>query len=215
MWPDSTWSTINIADDEATSPHLQDIITIPKVATTKDSKSDSTQQTSTNNGSNMTQETRNNNITAIVLSIIFTLVLTLIIVLVVMLIIVKLSRYKHRSGSDWSQVPLVDSDGPQEVDIKLNVHASSVYECNSLVQIFFQDAATSMCTLDLDKVLDSDGKSERHLGEIADAMTDWKGEIAEILNLSLADVNNIETANKDRLDLQKYVKACRTMNVLD
>ena len=37
--------------------------------------------------------------------------------------------------------------------------------------------------MNLDKVLDSDGKGEVHLGEIADAMPVWEGKIAEMLHL--------------------------------
>ena len=41
--------------------------------------------------------------------------------------------------------------------------------------IFFKHVAG----FNLDKVLDSDGKSELHLGKIADAMTEWEGKSAE------------------------------------
>ena len=67
-----------------------------------------------------------------------------------------------------------------------------------IMLFFFQDT-------NLDKVLDGNSKSGLHLGRIADAMTGWRGKIAEHLDLSPADVNVIETAHPGKLDLQKYV----------
>ena len=117
LWPESTTQV-----DEATSPHLQDLVTTQKVinhhATTTDSKSDLPDQTSTQG----TQEMQNNNTTAIVLSIVFTMVLILIIVLVAVVIIVKLSRTancKHKSDDSACQVLLQeDSNSLQEEKVK-------------------------------------------------------------------------------------------------
>ena len=77
--------------------------------------------------------------------------------------------------------------------------AASIHD-NIVHTVFFKDVAE----VNLDKVLDHDGKSELHLGKIADAMIDWEGKIAEYLNLSSPDVHEIKTAHSARLDLQKY-----------
>ena len=66
--------------------------------------------------------------------------------------------------------------------------------------IFFKHVAG----VNLDKVLDSDGKSELHLGKIADAMTEWEGKSAEHLRLSPPDIHEINKAHPARLDLQRY-----------
>jgi hypothetical protein len=118
--------------DGATSSHPQKMDTTQQVATTKDSTSDSNYQMtlSTDGGSiNKTHniETRNNSVTAIILSLIFILVSFFSILAVVLIIIVKLSRKtncKPRSSeSDGSasvdrQLLLVESDGLQEDDVK-------------------------------------------------------------------------------------------------
>ena len=59
--------------------------------------------------------------------------------------------------------------------------------------------------MNLDKVLDYDNKSEVHLGEIADTMTEWEGPIAEHLNLTPAEINDIKAEHPTKLGLQKYV----------
>lgn len=70
---------------------------------------------------------------------------------------------------------------------------------------FFKDVAE----VDLDKVLDDDEMSELHLGKIADAMSDWRGKIAEQLHLSFPETEEIKMANPTRLDLQKYENSTR------
>ena len=59
--------------------------------------------------------------------------------------------------------------------------------------------------MNLNEVLDNDGRSELYLGKIADAMTEWEGPIAEHLRLSPSEIANINAAHPARLDLQKYV----------
>ena len=53
----------------------------------------------------------------------------------------------------------------------------------------------------LNKVVDSDGVA-RHIGRIADSMTEWEGAIAENLGLTPADVANITTKHHSNLRLQ-------------
>ena len=56
----------------------------------------------------------------------------------------------------------------------------------------------------LDQVIDFGNKSAKHLGQIADAMTEWEGKIAEELQLSEADVAAIKTKHPMDLKLQTY-----------
>ena len=78
-------ATTNDSKSDSIATHQQSVSTTQQVATTEDSKSDSNNyQMSTNGSSSVTYETRNNSITAIVLSIIFTSVSVLIILVVVM-----------------------------------------------------------------------------------------------------------------------------------
>ena len=125
--------------DEVTSPHLQGLITTQKVIDHHPStnlQSDFPDQTSTQG----TQETRNNNTTAIVLSITFTLVLILIAVLslVAVLIIMKLSRKTNNRDhrSDESHVLLNHSDSQQEENLENNDPANVSYlPCESILII--------------------------------------------------------------------------------
>ena len=50
----------------------------------------------------------------------------------------------------------------------------------TLCILFFKDVAE----VNLDKVLDQDGKSELHLGKIADAMINWKGRAFQTISWS-------------------------------
>ena len=55
----------------------------------------------------------------------------------------------------------------------------------------------------LDQMLDFDsGGVPKHLGQIANSMREWEGDIAEGLGLSIAEVESIKY-NKDKLELQK------------
>ena len=57
----------------------------------------------------------------------------------------------------------------------------------------------------LDSVLDSDhGGVPKHLGQIADCLTEWEGRIADELGLTLADVASIKSKHPRILELQKY-----------
>ena len=42
----------------------------------------------------------------------------------------------------------------------------------------------------------------KHLGQIADSMTEWKGRISEVLQLTPADVASIEIRHPNELRLQ-------------
>ena len=55
----------------------------------------------------------------------------------------------------------------------------------------------------MDKVIDGDGHGVlKHLGRIADSMTEWEGRISDELNLTPADVENIHTKHPRCLKLQ-------------
>lgn len=55
----------------------------------------------------------------------------------------------------------------------------------------------------LDLVIDStNGGVSKHLGEIADLMSEWEGRIAEHLGLTPADVSNIKQKHPNELRLQ-------------
>jgi hypothetical protein len=55
----------------------------------------------------------------------------------------------------------------------------------------------------LDQVVDSEhGGVSKHLGQIADAMYEWEGPIAEQLELTRADVAAIKTEHPNKLRLQ-------------
>ena len=54
-------------------------------------------------------------------------------------------------------------------------------------------------------MIDFGNKSAKHLGQIADTMTEWEGKIAEELQLSVADVAAIKTEHPTKLKLQTYV----------
>jgi hypothetical protein len=55
----------------------------------------------------------------------------------------------------------------------------------------------------LDQVVDSEhGGVSKHLGQIADAMYEWEGSIAEQLELTNADVAAIKTEHPNKLRLQ-------------
>lgn len=59
--------------------------------------------------------------------------------------------------------------------------------------------------LNLDQVLDSGNRDvSKHLGRIADSMCEWEGRVAEVLELSSADVENIKEKHKQKFNLQKY-----------
>lgn len=90
---------------------------------------------------------------------------------------------------------------PIHIRLSLNYESDHDFICANV--FCFQDIAR----INLDKVLDSDGKSELHLGKIADAMIEWEGKIAEHLCLTPADINDVKAAHPMRLDLQKYVTA--------
>ena len=53
----------------------------------------------------------------------------------------------------------------------------------------------------LDKEIDADGVL-KHLGQIADSMTEWEGRISEQLGLKPADVASIYTKHPRKLKLQ-------------
>ena len=57
----------------------------------------------------------------------------------------------------------------------------------------------------LDLVLDSDNSRgvSRHLGEIADQMSEWEGPIAEYLGLNPPEIAGIKTKHPANLQLQK------------
>ena len=44
---------------------------------------------------------------------------------------------------------------------------------------------------------------EIHLGKIADSMTEWEGPIADRLELTASDVEEIKTKHQQKLKLQK------------
>ena len=44
---------------------------------------------------------------------------------------------------------------------------------------------------------------ERHLGEIADLMTEWEGQISDMLKLRASDVEEIKTKYPQKFKLQK------------
>ena len=53
----------------------------------------------------------------------------------------------------------------------------------------------------MNKEIDADGVL-RHLGQIADSMTEWEGKISEKLELTPADVASIHTQYPKKLKLQ-------------
>ena len=53
----------------------------------------------------------------------------------------------------------------------------------------------------LNQVVDPDGVP-RHIGRIADSMTEWEGAISENLGLTPADVESIKTKHPFKLHLQ-------------
>ena len=58
----------------------------------------------------------------------------------------------------------------------------------------------------LDQVVDySSGGVPKHLGKIADSMSEWEGSIAEQLGLTPAEVAAIKTKHPSELSLQTYV----------
>ena len=58
----------------------------------------------------------------------------------------------------------------------------------------------------LDQVVDySSGGVPKHLGKIADSMSEWEGSIAEQLGLTPAEVAAIKTKHPLELSLQTYV----------
>ena len=55
----------------------------------------------------------------------------------------------------------------------------------------------------LDKEIDADNNGVlKHLGQIADSMTEWEGRIADELNLTPADVASIHTQHPNSLKQQ-------------
>ena len=55
----------------------------------------------------------------------------------------------------------------------------------------------------MDKVIDGDGHGVlKHLGQIADSMTEWEGRISDELKLTSADVASIHTKYPRKLKLQ-------------
>ena len=61
----------------------------------------------------------------------------------------------------------------------------------------------SLVTTVLDKEIDSDSDGvPKHLGQIAKAMTEWEGRIADSLDLTQADVNAIKLKHPSNLELQ-------------
>ena len=55
----------------------------------------------------------------------------------------------------------------------------------------------------LDNVIDADGHGVlKHLGRIADSMTEWEGRISDELKLTPADVASIHTKHPRNLKLQ-------------
>ena len=57
----------------------------------------------------------------------------------------------------------------------------------------------------LDLVLDSENPFgvSKHLGEIADHMSEWEGPIAECLGLSDPEIANVKAKHPGKLQLQK------------
>ena len=56
----------------------------------------------------------------------------------------------------------------------------------------------------LDWVLDAENHGvSKHLGRIADSITEWEGRIAEELELSDADIESIKQKHQSNLALQK------------
>ena len=54
----------------------------------------------------------------------------------------------------------------------------------------------------LDQVIDAENRSSKHLGQIADSMTEWEGTIADNLDLTPSDVKAIKTKYQNELHLQ-------------
>ena len=55
----------------------------------------------------------------------------------------------------------------------------------------------------LDKEIDADNNGVlKHLGQIADSMTEWEGRISEKLQLTPADVAKIQKKHPNELNLQ-------------
>ena len=55
----------------------------------------------------------------------------------------------------------------------------------------------------MDNVIDADGHGAlKHLGRIADSMTEWEGRISDELKLTPADVASIHTKHPRNLKLQ-------------
>ena len=58
----------------------------------------------------------------------------------------------------------------------------------------------------LDMVIDNENSGiSKHLGQIADAMYEWEGRIADELGLSVVDVAEIKMKYSSNLKLQTYV----------
>ena len=58
----------------------------------------------------------------------------------------------------------------------------------------------------LNMVIDGENKGvPKHLGRIADGMSEWEGRIAEELGLTLHDVKQIKTLHPYNFKLQVYV----------
>ena len=55
----------------------------------------------------------------------------------------------------------------------------------------------------LDQVLDAEnGGVSKHLGEIADSMSEWEGRIAEGLGLTVTEIASIKVKHPNELGLQ-------------
>lgn len=51
-------------------------------------------------------------------------------------------------------------------------------------------------------MIDAENRSSKHLGQIADSMSEWEGAIADNLGLTPADIAGIKTKHRTELKLQ-------------
>ena len=84
-------------------------------------------------------------------------------------------------------------------------NVNQVYEIYSILRISFCFRAYYIFIgkAQLDRVIDADSHGVlKHLGRIADSMTEWEGRISEELKLTPTDVASIHTKHPRNLKLQ-------------
>ena len=86
-------------------------------------------------------------------------------------------------------------------------NVNQVYEIYSILRISFCFRAYYINIFigkaQLNRVIDADSHGVlKHLGQIADSMTEWEGRISEELKLTPADVASIHTKHPRNLKLQ-------------